>query len=316
MIHGTELALCGCLFLLACGGGDSGEPATGGASNGGNTATAGNSGTGGSTAGATAGGSAGTLSSGSGGTTAAPEVSCVAGEAKFSGTLADGRTIAESLESSQSLVSLPGYRMIRFTRRGGLMLFDFPDSNISPFEAPPMDVDLPTVGAIYLPSTANLPLTQLCMGPGSTARLSTAGDQFQLQGSVLHTCPGEPLTDTMTLCDGLPGQCAQPVAGSLDGVDLSDLNEPSTVVGDAYNYRANILNVTRTMLLNLTFEGAGISGQIITAPTSTFAGAVYCVGSGSMQSGSSPRTLTLTGLSRLPSCADASGGVVNGCWAL
>lgn len=303
MIRPNLLALgAGCLLLLGCGGGGADDDASAGASSGGHSGTG-------------VGGSAGASAGGAAGSAPVPAVTCAAGEAKFAGTLADGRTLDESLESSQSLVSLPGYRMIRFTKQGGLILFDFPESNISPFEAPPTDVDLPTVGAVYLPSTAKLPLAQLCIGSGSSVRLNPSGDQFELQGSALHACPGEPLTDTVTLCDDVTDQCAQAVSGQLDGVDLSDLNAPSTVVGDAYNYRASLLDVTRTMLLNLTFEGSTISGHIVTAPTSTFAGAVYCVGPGSTQSSSNPRTLTLTGLSKLPSCAQTSGGSVSGCWA-
>jgi hypothetical protein len=89
-----------------------------------------------------------------------------------------------------------------------------------------------------------------------------------------------------------------------------------SVDGDAYELRLSITDATRRMFMNLARGGGAITGgQIVTTSNGAFAGSTYCVGPGSSEMGNEPRIVTLTGLSKVASCAGSTGGSVNGCWA-
>jgi hypothetical protein len=196
-----------------------------------------------------------------------------------------------------------------FKTRGEVALFgesDFADG-----------VAVGATGFFRMPEQGPSSGVVLCAGPGSSM---TSGSQkrFELASlAKLGPCPGAPVSGEITACLG-DSSCVSgnSFAGTLG--DLSfDWSDAITGWGgfiEIYQVRFNnggfvVLDITQD-----TIHG----GLLFMPPGGPDAGAVYCLGPGSMQPGGpAPNAISFNagGLSRLGSCAEATAvdGTVSGC---
>jgi hypothetical protein len=148
-----------------------------------------------------------------------------------------------------------------------------------------------------------------CITPGSTVTNQTSGPKvLSLAVHALGACPGQPVNGTLDFCPGCMPQwtgtldgVAPPPTGSVMGADGTD------PAGDGIDTQAPGFwtrhSLTTTIQANPS--GAIAEGIIYTDPSGPFAGAVFCVGSGSTYNW--PTSLHLQNLTKLGQCPTAKG---------
>lgn len=160
--------------------------------------------------------------------------------------------------------------------------------------------------------------TVFCAGAGSSLTLGGADDHFELASlALLGACPGTPVAGEVTACLGangcIPGHT---FVGDLDGVSF---NWSSNVVGWSGAFDVFQVRTDNGAILAIDIaQDTVIGGLLVMPPDGPDAHAVYCIGSGSLTPGGPQPNgiaISLQGLSRLGTCADASAveGAVSGC---
>jgi len=157
-----------------------------------------------------------------------------------------------------------------------------------------------------------------CAGQGTSVTMGDPQKTFTLGSLVrLGACPGTPVAGEIDGCFGgdlLFCPKGTKLTSSLDGAPF-DWTSAVKGWGGAPGYYQIFLDNGGLLVLDIELDTV-LGGYLFIAPGSPDAGAVYCFGGGSLQPGGQGAIkFTLTGLSRLGTCADATpvGGELSGC---
>jgi hypothetical protein len=281
-------ALAALALLPACGGGGTSSTTEGGGGSGGSGASGG-------------GGSAGSGGSGGEGPT------CVSSKVGLDGAIGE-EPVHELYTRITTRTNGPIFESF-FQTRGDVALFGEADFTEG--------VAVAATGFFRMPEEGPDAGAVFCAGAGSSM---TRGPEkrFELASLArLGACPGEPVDGQITACLG-DSSCitGNTFEGTLGDVSF-DWSAAITGWGgviDIYQVRLDnggfvVLDIVQDTILG---------GLLFLAPDGPDAGAVYCVGAGSMQPGGpAPNAISFSasGLSRLGTCADATpvGGALSGC---
>jgi hypothetical protein len=176
-----------------------------------------------------------------------------------------------------------------------------------------------TRGIVQLPAGTPSAGSVFCSGAGTLKQMGRS-TTVSLPGQVLlGSCPGTPMTGTISICHELGGAakiCKQELSGTVDGVAVATTgtydhieiqHRTMTIYAPDYLIRLDKEGMNGAV----PTEGKIVRGLIVTSPTGPFAGAVLCVGGGTYKSAgvtAEPDRFELQSLSRLGACPAAPAG--------
>jgi hypothetical protein len=263
---------------------------------------------GGGTGGAATGGTGGAGSTGgAGGAGGASGPLCVSSKVGLEGVLGDAPFYA-TYPRTTTRTTGPIFESF-FKTEGDVALFGetaFTDG-----------VAVPATGFFRMPTEGPSGGAVFCAGAGSSMTKGTE-KRFDLASlSSLGACPGTPVNGQITACLG-DSSCVD--GNTFEGT----LGDVSFDYGAAITGWGGVIDIYQVRLDNGGFvvldivQDTVLGGLLFMAPGGPDPGALYCLGSGSMQPGGpAPNAISFSvgGISRLGTCADAAPveGAVSGC---